>query len=143
MKNLITQAICLFTLVLITNRGCAQKMVQVPNDAKKLMENENIFKNQPFRNLLEQIEPPIQFAYGAPDYSNGQSSRGTYIKFFFVNKDSFNKAVNPIGVSVTFNIESNNNRQPIPIGGKNLSTKDLLENYGDMIIMEIYVTGNN
>lgn len=123
----------------------AQKTVQIPADAKKLQTNKTEFIGKTFKDLLCQVTPEIGYIYGTPDNKNANGNVGTFIKFFFQDRSKYQERIrageNPIGVTVDFKFEPNNIRMVIPKGGVNSSKKYLIENYGDMIIQNIYVTG--
>jgi hypothetical protein len=143
MKKLITQAICLLALVLITNTGYTQKMVLTPSDAPKLVENKGTFIDKPLKNLLSQINPKINYVSGNPErYTNA-----SYLTFYFVTKEDGVKVIRntgkyPMGIYVTFQYEENNNHQPLPQGGILEWTSKDTEEYGDMIIMDIRIVGD-
>lgn len=119
----------------------AQKvMVQIPKDAIKLQQNKQQFEGKTLEHLLGEVKPEIKFIYGTPD---GVSAAGTTLKLFFVPKEEYTtiEGRKSISILVVFRTEVNNKRKPTPVGGINTTTKEILKNYGDMIVSSIYVTG--
>jgi len=137
----------LFIALSLTTTACkGQQIVQSARDAKKLQENKQQFVNKPFRILLAQVKPEIKYVFGNPD-SKTESLAGTNIKLFFAGKSEYGNMLkagqNPTGILVSFVTEKDNTRKPIPVGGINITKDALLEEYGDMIVRSVYVTGDN
>ncbi|WP_346238036.1 hypothetical protein ABDK00_003065 [Niabella insulamsoli] len=137
----------LTTCLVVTATSCTAQLVKTTNDASILMERKNDFVGQRFSRLLKEIKPEVKFAFGEPDTKWSETASGTYIKFFFVNGVEYRKALakglKPVGILVEFMLDSQNNKKAIPQGGANLSKKDLIKEYGDMIIRNIFVTGKD
>ncbi|MDQ6610491.1 MAG: hypothetical protein M3Y85_11800 [Bacteroidota bacterium] len=137
----------LFIVIISSTTGCcyAQKMVTKIRDAKKLEINKEQFIGKPLKFLIDQIGPKIKFAYGNPN-NKGESIIGTNIKFYFADETEYWKRhkenQTPTAILVTFKLEPNNTRKPIPVGGVKW-TAELANEYGDMIISRIYVSGEN
>ena len=136
-----------FFLLLSTTSSLAQKMVQRIDDAKKLQLNQKQFIGKPLNALLSQIVLEIKYVYGTPDNRSSGAVGGTYLKLFFVDRNEvikeYNKNEDPTGITVRFQLEPNNNRKPIPVGGINITKGELLKEYGDMIVQSVYVSGQN
>jgi hypothetical protein len=120
-------------------------MVQKTNDADKLEMNKEQFIGKPLKVLLEQIEPKIKLVYGNPENTWAGAIGGTYLKFHFVDGDEWReihkKNQKPIGITVSFQLEPNNTRKPLPKEGlKEWKSEDTME-YGDMIILNVRVSG--
>lgn len=62
MKIILKTFIILFVFANISCK--AQQMVQTPNDVYKLKANEEQFLSKPLKNLLKEIKPEIQSAFG-------------------------------------------------------------------------------
>ncbi len=137
--------LAIFFTILIGTSCRAQKMMNSVNDAIKLQDNKRQFIGKLFKKLLNQITPEIKYYYGNPD-NKGESIAGTCIKFYFVSKEDYKKVnedINkPTGILVCFKLEPKNNREPIPIGGRDWTGTETKE-YGDMIVTNIYVTGKD
>ncbi len=121
-------------------------MMRTLQEANKLQVDKSQFIGKPFKVLLDQIKPDIKFVYGNPD-NKDESIVGTNMKIFFVDKETFFKSKReskePTGILISFQHDPDNNKQPIPIGGVNTTSRKLLSLYGDMVIKNIYVTGTN
>ncbi len=135
-------------ILLLSVTSChAQKIMRTVNDAKKLEINQNKFVGKTLKVFLDEIGPKIKSALGEPDNKSRNSISGTYIKLFFVDRDEarkrYNKNEESTGITVWFQLEQNKTRKPIPVGGLNISSKELEKEYGDMIIQKIYVNGKN
>lgn len=75
MKN----SLLLFLFLFISSIGCkAQQMVQTPEDAIKIKENEQQFLNKPMSNLFKEIKPEIKMVMGTRDYPS-------YFAFRFIS----------------------------------------------------------
>lgn len=124
---------------------CAQKLVQKTSDAKKIEINKDRFIGKPLKELLAEIEPQIKFVYGNPENKWAGAVGGTYFKFHFVNKEDYEKSLKknktPIGIVITFQLETDSNRMPLPKGGLKEWTTEQTKEYGDMIITKIRVIG--
>jgi hypothetical protein len=122
-------------------------MVQKVSEANKLQINKEQFIGKPFKNLLSQIGPKIIYVYGNPDNQSTGAVGGTYIKLFFVDKNEVKKRLSkheePTGITVRFELEPKNNRKPIPLGGINMTSRELEKAYGDMIVLGVFVNGEN
>ncbi len=124
-----------------------QKLVLKVNDAKKLEANEDNFIGKPLKNVLSQIKPKIKFVYGNPENTWAGATGGTYFTFYFVDKEDGKKRISvndiPTHITVQFQLEPTNNRRPFPKGGIKEWTKKETKEYGDMIIINIFVLGEN
>lgn len=120
----------------------AQKMVLYPSEAAKLQENQKQFVGKPLRDMLAQIKPPIKFVYGNPDNKWGQTTGGTSMTFYFVDSEEYKNTQRAVGIRVTFKLEPDNKRKSIPKKGLTTWGDEQLRDYGDMIILKIYVSGN-
>ena len=142
------QLFIVITISLFSTASCtAQKMVQKTIDAKKLEINKGNFISKPLNVLLEQIEPQIKFVYGNPENKWAGATGGTYLKFHFVSRDEYGESLkknqNPIGIIVSFQLEVNNRRKPLPKDEIKEWTKENTKDYGDMIITNTRVIGEN
>lgn len=138
--------ILFFTIVVfLSGTACNGQMMCTLNEANKLQLHKKQFIGKSFKVLLDQIKPAIKFVYGNPE-NRGEGIVGTNMKIFFVDKEMFFKnkreSKEPIGILISFQIDPDNSKQLIPIGGVNTSSKELLNLYGNMIIKNIYVTGS-
>ncbi len=123
------------------------KLVEKIPDAKKLETYKDKFLGKLLKELLSQIKPKIKFVYGNPENTSGHSTGGTYFVFYFVDKEEGKKRISakdtPTRIFLQFQLEAKNNRRPLPKDGlkewKNKETKE----YGDMLILNIRVSGNN
>jgi hypothetical protein len=136
----------LFIVLVLSTTCChAQKIVKKITDAKKLETNMQQFVGKPLKDLLAQIEPDLKYAYGNPE-EKGESIAGTNIKFFFTDQAEYRKRQKlkqkPTGILVTFQTDPNNKVKPLPVGGT-AWTKALAKEYENLIILRIYVTGEN
>ena len=54
-------------LILFSSCSCvSQQLVETVNDAKKILEHKEQFKNKPLKELLKEIKPPIKRADASP-----------------------------------------------------------------------------
>ena len=124
-----------------------QRLVVKVNDAKKLETNKDNFIGKPLKNLLSEIKPQIKFVYGNPENNTGHSTGGTYFSFYFVTKEVGKERIGkkniPTRITINFQLEQKNTRKPVPLGGLMKWTKKETDEYGDMIIMNIRVSGEN
>lgn len=124
-----------------------QKIVPNINDAKKLEIHKNDFIDKPLSKVLSEIKPQIKFAYGNPENRSSEAIGGTYITFYFVNKEESKKRVSakdiPTRITIQFQLENVNNRRPFPKNGLTKWTRKETKEYGDMIVLNIRVSGEN
>jgi hypothetical protein len=83
--------------------------------------------------------------FGNPENKSGHITGGTYLAFYFVDKEEMKKRFNnkPTHITIQFQLEPTNNRRPLPKGGIKEWTKKETKEYGDMIIFRIFVLGEN
>ena len=133
-------------LFLFSAASCHYKMVRSISESKKLEINQKEFIGRPLKVLLKEIRPQIKFAYGNPDNNSSNIVGGTFIKFFFVDRNEriskINRDEKPIGITVQFQLESHNSRKPISREGLTTWGKEQVKEYGDMIITRIFVSGS-
>jgi len=135
-----------FTAFLLAITSCnTQRLVVKVNDAKKLEANKDNFIGKPLKNVLSQIKPKIKYVFGNPQNTLAGGIGGTYFTFHFVDKEEMKKRFNnkPTRITLKFQLEKTNNRRPFPEGGINEWTKKETKEYGDMLIINIYVGGEN
>jgi hypothetical protein len=122
-----------------------QKLVLKVNDAKKLETNKDKFIGKPLKNVLSEIKPKIKFVYGNPENTWAGATGGTYFAFSFINKEDFKKRFKdkPTHITIRFQLEKQNNRKPLPKEGLTTWTEKETKEYGNMIILNIYVGGEN
>jgi hypothetical protein len=137
-----------FILIALTISSCnTQKIVSTINDAKKLEIHKNDFIDKPLSKVLSEIKPQIKFAYGNPENRSSEAIGGTYMTFYFVNKEEGKKRISakdiPTRITIQFKLENINNRKPFPKDGLTKWTKKETKEYGDMIILNIRVSGEN
>ena len=135
-----------FAAFLLAITSCnTQRLVLKVNDAKKLVDNKDNFIGKPLKNVLSQIKPNIKFVHGNPENNSGHITGGTYFTFYFVDKEEVIKRFNnePTRITLNFQLEKTNNRRPFPKGGIKEWTKKETKEYGDMIIININVGGEN
>ena len=135
-----------FAAFLLAITSCnTQRLVLKVNDAKKLEANKDNFIGKPLKNVLSQIKPKIKFVFGNPENKSGHITGGTYLAFYFVDKEEMKKRFNnePTHITIQFQLEPTNNRRPLPEGGIKEWTKKETKEYGDMIIFRIFVLGEN
>jgi hypothetical protein len=135
-------------IIIVLSTSCqAQKLVQKSDDAKKLEINKDKFVGKPLKVLLAQIAPKIIFVYGNPDNQSLNTVGGTYLKFHFVEKAEYlhrdSKKQKPTGIIVNFQLDPNNSHKPLPSGGLKEWTNEHTQEYGDMIVINLRVTGEN
>jgi hypothetical protein len=144
MKNLIAQFTFFLVLVLITNTGCTQKMVQVPSDAKKLMENKDLFIGKPLKELLNEINPKIKRVIATPS-NNIQSYMGNF-RFNFMDNEQVNKSRSknkvPITIVVFVKEYFDWDFHKRPKGKQTVWTSDDVKKYGDLTIVGFRVYGD-
>ena len=136
-----------FAVIILGITSCnTQRLVVKVNDAKKLETYKDNFIGKPLKNLLSEIKPKIKYVYGNPENNTGHITEGTYFTFYFINKKKLLQRLSikdiPTRITVQFQLETNNNRRPLPEGGLTEWTKKTKE-YGDMIILSIRVKGEN
>ncbi len=128
-----------FMLYAQTNENCERY--------KKIETNKAGFIGQPLKSLLIQISPKIKFVYGNPENRYRRSIGDTYLKFHFFDKKEAQKLFStnhtPTGLIVELVSDENNHHKPLPKGGLNEWTKENTKEYGDMIIQNIRVVGEN
>lgn len=137
-----------FAVFLLTNTSCnTQKFVTKINDAKKLETNKNNFIGKPLREALSEIKPKIKYIYGNPENRSTEAIGGTYFTIYFVSKEVGKKRITakdtPTRITLQFQLERINNRRPLPKDGLTKWTKNETKEYGDMIILDIRVSGEN
>ena len=134
-------------LLLFATSCFSKKMVKSIGDAKKLEIDQRKFIGKPLILLLNEIRPNIRLVYGNPENNSYHVTGATAVAFTFVTRKEFGKQyVNgkkPVVISIDFEVETKNNRKPFPKGGIVNWTKKESEEYGDMIIRRIRVTGLN
>ena len=134
-------------LLLFATSCFSKKMVKSIGDAKKLEIDQRKFIGKPLILLLNEIRPNIRLVYGNPENNSYHVTGATAVAFTFVTKEEFDKQyVNgkkPVAIRIDFEVETTNNRKPFPKGGIANWTKKESEEYGDMIIRRIRVTGLN
>ena len=134
-------------LVLIVTSCCTHKLMKTVSDIKKIETNKAGFIGQPLKSLLLQISPQIKFVYGNPENRYRRSIGDTYLKFHFFDKKEAQKLFStnhtPTGLIVELVSDENNHHKPLPKGGLNEWTKENTKEYGDMIIQNIKVVGEN
>ena len=143
MKQLFNIFLVVFLFVITSCN--TQKLVVKVNDAKKIETNKDKFIGKPLKKVLSQIKPKIKYVYGIPENTSAEAIGGTYFTFYFVDKEDILKRFNnkPTSITVQFQLEPTNNRRPLPKGGIKEWTKKETKEYGDMIIIRIYVRGEN
>jgi hypothetical protein len=135
-----------FAAFLLAITSCnTQRLVLKVNDAKKLEANKDNFIGKPLKNVLSQIKPNIKHVFGNPENKSGHKTGGTYFSFYFIDKEEMKKKFNnePTHITIIFQLETTNNRRPFPKGGIKEWTKKETKEYGDMIIIRIFVLGEN
>ncbi len=137
-----------FTASLLAVLSCnTQRLVVGVSDAKKLETNKDSFIGKPLRKVLSEIKPTIKFVYGNPENNSGHVTGGTYLTFYFVTKEEGKNRISknniPTHVTINFQLEQKNDRKPLPVGGLTEWTKINTKEYGDMIILNIRVSGEN
>lgn len=145
------QILCiLFSLsLLLPFSSCySQKVMKTVGDAQKLVENKEKFIGKPLSQLLKQIEPKIKFVYGNPDNNWAGATGGTFLAFHFVGREEglkrLSKKDNPTAIIVNFELDLNNKHKPLQNDGRiELWTDAETKEYGDMIILNIRVTGKD
>ena len=137
---------CAAFLLAITSCN-TQKLVLKVNDAKKLEANKDNFIGKPLKKVLSEIKPKIKYVYGIPENTSAEAIGGTYFTFYFVDKEDGKKRINvndiPTQITIRFKLEKLNNRKPLPKEGLTKWTEKETKEYGDMIIQNIYVSGEN
>ncbi|MDN3672505.1 hypothetical protein QWY99_05465 [Flavobacterium branchiarum] len=137
MKNTIETFAILFLLL---SYGCkAQQMVQTPNEAYKLKENEQQFLNKPLKNLLAQIKPEIKFILGTVDYPS-------YFSFRFITREELSrKSIDEktLGLYVYVKEPLDWNFDKRPKGKEYQWTKEDVEKYGNLTVIRIKVIGKD
>jgi len=135
-----------FAAFLLAITSCnTQRLVLKVNDVKKLVANKDNFIGKPLKNVLSQIKPKIKYVYGNPENTWAGATGWTFFTFYFVDKEDVLKRFNnkPTSITVQFQLEPTNNRRPLPKGGIKEWTKKETKEYGDMIIIRIFVLGEN
>jgi hypothetical protein len=124
-----------------------QKLVANVNDAKKLETNKDKFIGYSLKKVLAQIKPQIKYVHGNPENKSGHITGGTYLAFYFVSHKVGKKRITindiPTHITINFQLEPGINRKPLPKEGLSKWTKKESEEYGDMIVQNIYVSGKN
>ncbi|MCD0476179.1 hypothetical protein LPB87_17435 [Flavobacterium sp. EDS] len=137
MKNTIKTFAILFLLL---SYGCkAQQMVQTPNEAYKLKENEQQFLNYPLKNLLKEIKPEIKFVIGTVDYPS-------YFSFRFITREELSrKSIDDkiLGLYVYVKEPLDWNFDKRPKGEEYQWTKEDVKKYGNLTVIRIKVIGKN
>jgi hypothetical protein len=138
MKNTIKTLSILFLLL---SYGCkAQQMVQTPNEAYKLKENEQQFLNKSLKNLLKEIKPEIKNVSGNIDTPS-------FFVYRFVDNEEFNKGIaigkKPLILCVYVKEPLDWNFDKRPKGEEYQWTKEDVEKYGNLTVIRIKVIGKN
>jgi len=146
MKKLLKLSV--LSILLITASSCfGQKIVHKTSDAKKLEVNKAQFIGKPLKVLLAEIEPKIKFVYGNPENRWAGAVGGTYLKFHFIDRTEYGKVLKkkakPLGIVVNFQLDPKNTHKPLPKEGLKEWTEVNTNEYGDMIITDIRVIGND
>ncbi|MRX41762.1 hypothetical protein GJU43_20970 [Flavobacterium sp. LC2016-23] len=140
MKIILKTFIILF---LFANISCkAQQMIQTPDDIYKLESNEEQFLNKPLKNLLKEIKPEIQSAFGVKtpkgypcyfmfSFSSSRELKQKMIEGKFTGLYVFVKE--PVD-------EWDNGKRPKEIEFE--WTKEDVEKYGNFTVERIKVIGN-
>jgi hypothetical protein len=125
----------------------AERLVTKVQDAKKLEISKDNFIGKPLKKALNQITPQIKFAYGNPENTSAEAIGGTYFTFYFVDKEEGKSRVSvkntPTRITIQFRLEPQNKREPLPKDGLKGWTREQTKKYGDMIIIDIRVSGEN
>lgn len=145
MKQLLLLPVAVFILGITSCN--TQRLVVKVNDAKKLETYKDNFIGKPLKNLLAEIKPEIKFLYGNPENTWREATGGTYFTFYFLSKEEVKKRFSPNNkptrIFVQFQLEPINKRKLLPNGSLSKWTKKETKEYGDMIIMNIRVSGEN
>ena len=145
MKQFLFIPFAAFTLAVTSCNS--QRLVAKVNDAKKLETNKDNFIGKPLKKVLSEIEPEIKFVYGNPENNWGGAFGGTYFVFNFDDKEEKIKRLSakdtPTRIVVQFELEPKNVRKPLPKDGLTKWSKKETKAYGDMIVLNIRVTGEN
>jgi outer membrane protein W len=124
-----------------------ERLVTKVQDAKKLEITKESFIGKPLKIVLNQIKPEIEFAYGNPENTSVEAIGGTYFTFYFVNKEEGKTRVSvkdtPTRITIQFRLEPQNKREPLPKEGLKGWTSEETKKYGDMVIIDIRVSGEN
>jgi hypothetical protein len=137
-----------YATMLIAVVSCStQRLVESIDDVEKIKNNKSDLIGHPLQKLLSQIKPKIKFVHGNPENKSSHVSGGTHLAFYFVSrevgKERIGKNDIPTHVTINFQLEPNNTRKPLPKEGLTKWTKKESEEYGDMIIQNIFVSGKN
>lgn len=139
--------IFLATILLAVSACNTKKLVESIDDMGKLENNKSEFIGHPLHKLLSQVKPKIMFVSGNPENKSSHKTGGTYLVFYFVirqvAKERTSKNDSPTHMTINFQLEQNNTRKPLPKEGLTKWTKKESEEYGDMIVQKIYVSGKN
>ncbi|AYN05059.1 hypothetical protein [Flavobacterium sp. 140616W15] len=138
MKNTIKTFAILFLLL---SYGCkAQQMVQAPNEAHKLKENEQQFLNKPLKNLLKEIKPEIKNVSGNIDTPS-------YFVYRFVDNEEFSKGISigkkPLILCVYVKEPLDWKFDERPKGTAYQWTKADVAKYGNLTVIRIRVIGKD
>jgi hypothetical protein len=136
----------IFSLFSITSCN-TERLVTKVQDAKKLEISKDSFIGMPLKRVLNQIKPEIKFVYGNPENTSAEAIGGTYFTFYFVDKEEGKSRVSvkntPTRITIQFRLEPKNKREPLPKDGLKGWTREQAKKYGDMIIIDIRVSGEN
>lgn len=136
--------ILLVSFLMTFNICHAQKMIQTIGDAKKLELNKDKFIGKPLKELLKEIRPEIKMVYGNPENIFNEFS--TYISFYFVDKEEYRirniKGEHPTTIRVIFK-QNKDNHPARPLEKPDVWKKEYEKLYGEMIIVDIRVSGSN
>jgi outer membrane protein W len=124
-----------------------ERLVTKVQDAKKLEISKGSFIGMPLKRVLNQIKPEIKFAYGNPENTSAEAIGGTYFTFYFVDKEEGKSRVSvkdtPTRITIQFRLEPKNKSEPLPKYGLKGWTKEETKKYGDMMVIDIRVSGEN
>lgn len=131
-------------LLFVCINSChAQKIGKKISDTKKLENNKTQFIGKEFKELLYQISPKIKTALGNPEQAS--NTRLSSISLYFVDKNQFlsrkKSGQNPIRVIVT--LKKGKAASYPKLDPNEQWSEKLLNIYGDMIIVDIAVLGEN
>jgi hypothetical protein len=137
----------LVAFLLAINSCNTQRLVLKVNDAKKLETNKDNYIGKPLKEVLSEIKPKIKFVYGNPENTWAGAIGGTYFTFYFADNEDGKKRISvndiPTQITIRFQLEKQNNKKTLPKEGLTIWTEKETKEYGDMIIQNIYVSGEN
>ncbi len=132
----------LIILILLSSSCQRQKIVKNIEDAQKLEIYQDKFIGKPLRLLLGQIQPKIKSAIGDPDNISPNTIK--HIQLSFVDKGEYlaRKRQRETPTSITVALEPAKVRKA-PLSGAKPWTKKQVVEYGDMIVIRVWVSGKN